>query len=268
MAAKERAYDLVLLGATGYTGRLVAAHLARRQAGGARFRWALAGRSAGRLAAVRTEIGAHGVPITVADTGDPSALRALAGKTAAIITTVGPYQLYGSDVVAACAAAGTDYLDLCGEPGWMRAMIEQHSTEAERTGARVLFSCGFDSLPSELGVWLCQETARQRFGAPVPQVRGRVRAFVGGPSGGTVATMVASARAAADDPRLAALLTDPFALTPGFAGPPQPPASEPKDDADVGPVVPFMLGAANRMAVHRSNMLMGHRTAKTSCTRR
>ena len=258
MASKDREYDLVLFGANGYTGRLVAQHLAGRQAGGARLRWALAGRSAGRLAALRAEIGAPGVPLMVADTGDPPSLLAMAKSAAAVITTVGPYQLYGSGLVAACTASGTDYLDLCGEPGWMRAMIEEHSAEAGQTGARVLFSCGFDSLPSEFGVWLCQEAARQRFGAPVPQVRGRVRSFVGGPSGGTVATMVASARAAADSPRLAALLADPFALTPGFAGPPQPPASAPEDDPDLGPVVPFMLGAANRMAVHRSNMLMGH----------
>jgi short subunit dehydrogenase-like uncharacterized protein len=258
MSGSEREYDLVLFGATGYTGRLVARHLASRQVGGARLHWALAGRSAGRLAAVAAEIGAPEVPIVVADAGDPPSLRGMAGRTRVIVTTVGPYQLYGSGLVAACAASGTDYLDLCGEPGWMRAMIEEHSAEAAQTGARMLFSCGFDSLPSELGVWLCQEAAREKFGAPASRVRGRVRAFVGAPSGGTVATMVASARAAADDPDLTALLADPFALTPGFTGPPQPPASEPADDPDLGPVVPFMLGAANRMAVHRSNMLMGH----------
>jgi short subunit dehydrogenase-like uncharacterized protein len=258
MAAKDREYDLILFGATGYTGRLVARHLAGRQAGGARFRWALAGRSPKRLAAVRDEIGAPEVPIMVADTGDPPSLLAMAESAAAVITTVGPYQLYGSGLVAACTASGADYLDLCGEPGWMRAMIEEHSAQAQQTGARVLFSCGFDSLPSELGVWLCQEAARQRFGGPVPRVRGRVRAFVGGPSGGTVATMIASARAAAHNPQLAALLADPFALTPGFTGPPQPPASASEDDPDLGLVAPFMLGAANRMAVHRSNLLMGH----------
>lgn len=254
----KRDLDLVVFGATGYTGRLVVEHLVRRTAG-SDVRWAIGGRSEERLAAMRTEIGAPDVPIVVADTSDLRSLERLAARTRCVLTTVGPYQRYGSALVEACVRAGTDYVDLCGEPAWMRTMIDQHSASSTRTGARVLFSCGFDSLPSELGVWLCQAVAVETLGGPVPRVRGRVRSFVGGPSGGTVATMIATAQAAQQDERTAALLSDPFALTPGFDGPAQPSTAEARDDPDVGPVVSFMLGDANRMTVHRSNQLLNHR---------
>ena len=252
-------FDLVVYGATGYTGRLVAEHLSRRQAAGEPISWAMAGRSLEKLATVRDEIGAPASTALVhAEATRPSSLRDLAGRTRCVLSTVGPYQLHGSELVAVCAETGTDYVDLCGEALWMRQMIETHNARAVSSGARILFACGFDSLPSELGTWLCQQAARDLIGAPVARVKGRVRRFVGGPSGGTVATITAIMRAVEADPSLAELLADPFALTPGFRGPAQPPASEPDDDPDVGPVVPFMLGAANRMSVHRSNLLMGH----------
>jgi short subunit dehydrogenase-like uncharacterized protein len=252
-------FDLVVYGATGYTGRLVADHLARRQAAGESIRWAMSGRSLDRLAAVRDEIQApSSIPLLHAEANNPASLRDLVGRTRCVLSTVGPYQLYGSDLVAACAETGTDYVDLCGEALWMRQMIEAHHTQAVASGARILFACGFDSLPSELGTWLCQQAAQDLFGAPVARVKGRVRRFIGGLSGGTFATITAMTRAVEADPSLVELLADPFALTPGFKGPVQPPASEPEDDPDVGPVVPFMLGPANRMNVHRSNLLMGH----------
>lgn len=252
-------FDLVVYGATGYTGRLVAQHLAQRQAAGESISWAMAGRSMDKLAVVRDEVGAPATTSLIfADANNPSSLRELAERTRCILSTVGPYQLYGTELVSVCADTGTDYVDLCGEPPWMREMIESHHARAVASGARVLFACGFDSLPSELGTWVCQERARDVIGAPVPRVKGRVRRFIGGPSGGTFATMRAMMKAAEADPSVVKLLTDPFTLTPGFQGPAQPSASEPEEDADVGPIAPFMLGAANRMSVHRSNFLMGH----------
>jgi short subunit dehydrogenase-like uncharacterized protein len=252
-------FDLIVYGATGYTGRLVAEHLASRYGVGGAVKWAMAGRSADKLAQVRDEIGApKDTPLVVADAADPASLKAMVGRAKAIISTVGPYQLYGSDLVAACAAAGTDYLDLCGEPNWMRQMIDRHEAAAKASGARILFSCGFDSIPFELGVYFCQETAKQKLGAAVPRVKGRVRGMRGGLSGGTAASGAATMAAIQKDPSQLAVMMSPFGLTPGFEGPAQPVGNAAEEDPDVGPVGPFMMAVINTKNVHRSNLLMGH----------
>jgi short subunit dehydrogenase-like uncharacterized protein len=252
-------FDLIVYGASGYTGRLVAEHLAKRYGVGGEVKWAMAGRSADKLSQVRDEIGApNETPLVVADAADPASLKAMVGRAKAIITTVGPYQLYGSELLAACAAAGTDYLDLCGEPNWMRQMIAAHDAAAKASGARILFSCGFDSIPFELGVYFCEETAKARLGGPVPRVKGRVRDMRGGLSGGTAASGAATMAAIQKDPSLLAIMMSPFGLTPGFEGPAQPPGNAPGDDPDVGPVAPFMMAVINTKNVHRSNLLMGH----------
>lgn len=252
-------FDVVVYGASGYTGRLVAEHLAKRYGVGGEVKWAMAGRSAARLAQLRDEIGASvDLPLLIADAADPVSLRNLVRRTRAVLTTVGPYQLYGSDLVAACVETGTDYLDLCGEPNWMRRMIDAHEAQARASGARVLFSCGFDSIPSELGVWFCQDVARRVLGAPVPLVKGRVRVFKGQPSGGSLASGKATLEALERDPSQMAVMMSPFGLTPGFEGPPQPLATAPEADPDVGEVVPFMLAVIDAKTVHRSNLLMGH----------
>ena len=252
-------FDLIVYGASGYTGRLVAEHLAKRYGVGGEVKWAMAGRSAAKLAEVRDEIGAPAdTPLVVADADDPASLKAMVGRAKAIITTVGPYQLYGSALVAACAAAGTDYLDLSGEPNWMRQMIDAHHEQAKASGARILHSCGFDSIPFELGVWFCEETAKAKLGGPVARVKGRVRGMQGGLSGGTAASGAATMAAIQKDPSLLAIMMSPFGLTPGFQGPPQPAGQAPEEDPDVGPVGPFMMAVINTKNVHRSNLLMGH----------
>jgi len=253
-------FDIIVYGASGFTGRLVAEHLAQRYGVGGEVCWAMAGRSLEKLAAVRDEIGAPAdTPLVAANAEAPSDLEALVGRTKAVVTTVGPYQLYGSGLVAACAAAGTDYLDLCGEVAWMRAMIDSHEGAAKASGARILFSCGYDSIPFEVGVQVVQAAAQARFGAPVPRVKGRVRAMRGGFSGGTAASLKANLAAAAKDPAVLSLLTDPFALTPGFEGPPQPRGDKAELDGDLGAwVAPFVMAAINTRNVHRSNALQGH----------
>ena len=139
-------FDVIVYGATGYTGRLVAEYIATAYPIG--VRWAMAGRSLSKLQEVRSEMGVPtDVPLVTANADDPASLRAMCARTDVVISTVGPYQLYGSDLVAACAATGTAYVDLCGEPGWMRQMIDAHEAEAKRNGARIVFSCGFDSIP-------------------------------------------------------------------------------------------------------------------------
>lgn len=254
-------FDIIVYGATGFTGRLVAEHLAQRYGVGGEVKWAMAGRSLEKLQAVRDEIGApKETPLIVADASDPASVKAMVERARAVVTTVGPYQLYGSDLVAACAAAGTDYLDLSGEPNWMAQMIAEHHEAAKASGARILFSCGFDSIPFELGVFFAQATAKERLGGVVPRVKGRMRKLKGGLSGGTAASGRATMAAIQKDPSLFALMIDPFALTPGFKGPEQPRGDQVETDPDLGgaQVGPFMMAAINTKNVHRSNFLQGH----------
>lgn len=253
-----RDLDIVIFGATGYTGRLVAEYML--EAAPAGLKWGLAGRDSAKLARVAAELGAPGdMPLLACDSANPADLAALCGRTALVVTTVGPYQLYGSGLVAACAAAGTDYVDLCGEPAWMRAMIEAHDAAARASGARIVFSCGFDSIPFDLGVSLVQELALARHGEPAARVRGRVRKMKGTFSGGTAASLKATMAAAARDPSLLDTLRNPFALTPGFSGPDQPSGMKPYLDDDLGVwVAPFVMAPINTRNVHRTNALLGH----------
>jgi len=181
----------------------------------------------------------------------------MAERAKVIISTVGPYQLYGEGLVAACAAVGTDYVDLCGEPAWMAAMIRKYSNAAQASGARIVFSCGFDSIPFDLGVFFLEQQARAKFGGPAARVRGRVRKMKGDFSGGTAASLLATVEAAGRDPAILKTLSDPFALTPGFAGAAQPSGNEVVEDAAAGSwVAPFMMAMINTKAVHRSNQLL------------
>ena len=250
-------FDIIVYGATGFTGRLVADYLGRYDHG---VTWAMAGRSLSKLEEVRAEIGLPAsVPLVTANADDPAGLRAMCERTSVVLTTVGPYQLYGSDLVAACAATGTAYVDLCGEPAWMRAMIDAHHEEAKATGARIVFSCGFDSIPFDLGVWTLQQAAIAKFGGPAPRVKGRVRTMKGGISGGTAASLKATLAAGAKDAGIFKLMIDPFALTPGFVGAAQPKGLMPEYDAAVGGwVTPFVMAPINTKNVHRSNALLGH----------
>ncbi|APE46457.1 saccharopine dehydrogenase [Delftia sp. HK171] len=253
-------FDLVVHGATGFTGRLVVEYLLRRYPAGSGLRWAMGGRNADKLAAVRDELGAPAdTPLVVTDTGNPASLQALMEQTRLVLTTVGPYQLYGNELVAACASAGVDYVDLCGEPAWMRKMIDAHEAAARASGARIVFSCGFDSIPFDLGVFMLQREMQARFGQPAQRVRGRVRKMKGPFSGGTAASLKATMAAAAAQPGVLELLRNPFSLTPGFEGPRQPSGSKPMVDEVLGLwVAPFVMAAINTRNVHRSNFLLGH----------
>ena len=259
-------FDLVVHGATGFTGRLVIEYLLQRYPAGSGLRWAMGGRNADKLAAVRDEVGAPAdTPLVVTDTSNPASLQALMDATRLVLTTVGPYQLYGNELVAACAASGVDYVDLCGEPAWMRQMIDAHEATAKASGARIVFSCGFDSIPFDLGVFMLQKEFAQRFGHAAPRVRGRVRKMKGTFSGGTAASLKATMAAAATNPAVLDLLKNPFSLTPGFEGPRQPSGNKPMVDEALGTmggdgvwVAPFVMAAINTRNVHRSNFLLQH----------
>ena len=252
-------FDIVVYGATGFTGQLVAEYLAAHYKGDSSLKWAMAGRSKDKLASVRDAIGAPAdIPLIVADASDPASLKAMVAQTKSVITTVGPYMLYGNDLLAACVEAGVDYFDLCGEPIWMRQKIDQHEAAAKKSGARIVFSCGYNSLPFELGVFCAQEEAKKALGAAVPRVKGRVRKMEGTFSGGTAASMRAIVEATMKDLSLVSSLRDPFILTPGFDGPKQPLGNRPLFDQDLQSwTAPFVMANINTRNVHRSNMLLG-----------
>ena len=259
--AASREFDIIVYGATGFTGRLVAEYLAQHYKGRKDApKWAMAGRSLDKLAEVRDVIGApQDTPLVVADASDPASLERMAQSTEVVLTTVGPYQLYGSALVTACVRAGTAYADLCGEPGWMREMIDAHEAAAKASGARITFSCGFDSIPFDLGVLFLQAEAVKRHGKPAPRVKGRVRKMAGGASGGTIASLTETLKAIAKKPSLALLLKSSFALTPGFEGPSQPTGLIPEYDAATGTwTAPFVMAPINTKNVHRTNFLLGH----------
>jgi len=252
-------FDIVVYGATGFTGQLVCEYLAAHYKGDRGLKWAMAGRSLDKLKSVRDAIGAPAdTPLIPADSGDVGSLEAMVEQTRSVLTTVGPYQWYGNELIAACASSGTDYLDLCGEPVWMRQMIDKHEAEAKASGARILFSCGFDSVPFELGAFFVQEEAKRAFGAPAARVKGRVRDMRGTFSGGTAASGRATFEAVSKDLSLVAILNDHFALTPGFKGVKQPKGNKPVYEEDMQSwTAPFTMALINTRNIHRSNMLMG-----------
>jgi short subunit dehydrogenase-like uncharacterized protein len=252
-------FDVIIYGSTGYTGRLVAEYMAQQYGtSGDAPKWAMAGRNLEKLEEVRDLIGApKETPLVVADSDDPASIDMMASRTRVVLTTVGPYQLYGDEVVAACVRHGTHYVDLCGEPGWMRAMIDKHQKAAEESGAQICFSCGFDSIPFDLGVWMLQQEMKKRYGKAATRIRGRVRSMEGTFSGGTAASLKETMKAIARNPGLVKILGSSFGLTPGFKGADQPNMMIPKYDKTIDSwVAPFIMAPINTKNVHRTNFLL------------
>ena len=262
----ERDFDLVVVGASGYTGRLVAEYLANTY-GNSDIKWAMAGRSLEKLATVRDEMGISAdTPLIQVDSHDEASVTALVQRTHVVITTVGPYQLYGNALIGACAQHGTDYVDLSGEPGWMHDTIAAHSAAAKASGARLVHSCGFDSIPFDLGVFHLQQHIKAATGAPAPVVKGRVRAMNGSFSGGTLASLKATMAAAAERPELIGILMNPFSLSEGFNGPEQPAGNQPQYDEELSSwSAPFIMAPINTKNIHRSNFLLGHPWGEDFC---
>ncbi len=258
--SNERAMGITVYGATGYTGRLVCEYLNNQYGVDGDVKWAMAGRSLEKLKSVRDEMGIpEGVALIVADASDPASVQAMVENTKVVLTTVGPYQLYGSDLVATCAKAGTDYVDLCGEPAWMHEMIAANQDAAKASGARIVFSCGFDSVPFDLGLFNLQQAAQEKFGHSLSRVKGRVRAMKGTFSGGTLASFKATMAAAGKNPELLNVLMNPFALTEKFSGPDQPHGMAPEYDEALGSwSAPFVMATINTKNIHRSNYLLQH----------
>jgi short subunit dehydrogenase-like uncharacterized protein len=212
VTASPREFDIVLYGASGFVGKLTAEYLARA---GGDARIALAGRSTERLLAVRKTLGdsAQSWPILAADAASPSSLNEMAARTQVVVTTVGPYSRYGMPLVAACAAAGTDYADLTGEAMFIRESIDLYHKQAADTGARIVHCCGFDSIPSDLSVYALYRAARDDGAGELGETNFVMRSFSGGVSGGTVASMVDVMQATSSDPDLRRELADPYTLS-------------------------------------------------------
>jgi short subunit dehydrogenase-like uncharacterized protein len=260
----ERDLEVVVWGATGYTGRLVAERLASEPAARG-LRWALAGRDRARLERVRAELAARAphaaeLPILVGDAGDPASLRAIGARTRVVCTTVGPYARHGSELVAACVAGGAHYCDLTGELPWIRRMIDAHHEAARAAGVRIVHCCGFDSIPSDLGVWMLFDAARAA-GRRLARVDAVFGESSGGFSGGTFASMMGVLDEAVADPAVARLLADPYALDPSprAGGPDGPDARGVAFERRLGRwTAPFVMAAINTRVVRRSNAVAGY----------
>jgi short subunit dehydrogenase-like uncharacterized protein len=262
-AARVRDLDIVVYGATGFVGALTAEHLARHANPGTRI--ALAGRSAERLEAVRTRLGVDW-PVLVADAGDEPAVARLAAAAHVVITTVGPYAKYGRALAHACAAAGTDYVDLTGEVLFARASADENHELARSTGARIVHSCGFDSIPSDLGVHVLWQQVQADGAGELTDTTLVVTSMKGGVSGGTIDSMRHQLDEVRKHPELRRVAQSPYSLSPARAEEPDLGRQDdlvtlrgPEVDPSLrGSLAPFVMASYNTRVVRRSNALRGH----------
>jgi len=263
----DKSVDVVIYGATGFTGKLVVEYMQEKYGKDEGISWAIAGRSEEKLNSVREElkVGSN-VRQLLVDSNDTDSIASMVQQTKCVLTTVGPYQLYGANILQQCVVHGVDYVDLCGEPGWMHEMINEHAEQAKETGARIVFSCGFDSIPFDLGVYFLQKEVIAQHGHPASNVRGRVREMNGEFSGGTAASLGATMASLKEKPELFEVLVNPFALSNGFTGPEQAEDSKPIYDEKLETwVAPFFMAPINTKNVHRSNALMDHLYGEDFC---
>ncbi|WP_417545511.1 saccharopine dehydrogenase family protein [Marinobacter sp.] len=263
----DTTYDLVVFGATSFVGQILTHYLFDSYGVAGEVKWAIAGRSESKLGELKSGLGSNAgeLPIILADATDDHALKAMCEQTRVVISTVGPYALYGEPLVKACVETGTDYCDLTGEVQWIRRMVDRYEDQAKKSGARIVHCCGFDSIPSDMGVWFLQQQAEKTFGEPCLDVRMRVKVAKGGLSGGTVASMMNVAKEAAADPKLRKELANPFSICPpehrSTVRQPSLKGAEFDKTFNVW-LAPFVMGAINTRVVHRSNAMQSARYGK------
>jgi short subunit dehydrogenase-like uncharacterized protein len=252
----DKKFDIIVYGATSFVGQIITRYMHEQFADGS-IVWAIAGRSLSKLQQVSDAIGLSGVEIIVADAADEGALRQMCAQTTVVMSTVGPYALYGDLLVEVCATTGTHYCDLTGEPQWIRKMQLRHEADAIKSGARIVHCCGFDSIPSDLGVHFLQRKASEQFGQTCARIDMRVVSMKGGASGGTIASMINMVKEAVSDADLRRELQDPYSLCPQnhqFTVT-QPEVKIAYDAVAGGWITPFIMAGINTRVVHRSNAL-------------
>lgn len=258
----ETRYDVIVFGATSFVGQILCRYLADHFGVDGELSWAAAGRSQAKLEQLRTQLGPNAAKLALitADASDETALRGLCARGGVIVSTVGPYALYGEPLVKVCAETGTDYCDLTGEPQWIAKMLSKYEATAQASGARIVHCCGFDSIPSDLGVLFLQTEAQRQLGTYCQRVKMRVKAIRGGFSGGTVASLLNAVKEATRDPQVRKALSNPFSLCPPDKRPKtrQPSLKFAAYDADFGAwMAPFVMAAINSRIVQRSHALAG-----------
>lgn len=258
----NKEFDLIVYGATSFVGQILCRYLVEEYTE-PNFTWAMAARSEPKLKSLQASLGdrAAAIPVLVADSFDEAALRDLCGRAEVIISTVGPYALYGELLIKSCAQLGADYCDLTGEAHWIKRMIAAYEEDARASGARIVNSCGFDSIPSDLGVWFLQQQSQIQFGTSCSRVKMRVKASQGGASGGTIASGVNLYKEAAQDPALRAELKDIYSICPSEhsnTGKQHSVSSAEYDEDFASWSGPFIMAAINTRIVLRSNALLGN----------
>lgn len=260
MAGKKE-FDVIIWGATGFTGRLVAEYYLHRYGLGGDLNWAMAGRSQSKLESIRAELGNNEIPLIVANSHDKKSLADMAKRTKVVCTTVGPYALYGDALVEACVENGADYCDLAGETQWIRRMVDKHHEKAQENGVRIVHCCGFDSIPSDLGVLFMQLEAKERKGEYLGRIKMRLKSAKGALSGGTFASMSNIMSEAAKDPEVYKVLFNPYGLNPKgeMSGPDKADLQSVKYDEDTGAfIMPFIMAGINTRVVRRSHALQSY----------
>lgn len=259
---EDREFDIVVWGATGFTGALVVEYLLKQYGLNGQIRWAIAGRDLPKLQQLKTRLGesANDLKTIVADSFDDDSLGHITRNTRAVLTTVGPYAKYGSPLVAACVRDGTHYCDLAGEVQWIRKMVDEHHEQATITGAKIVNCCGFDSVPMDIGVWFLQEAVSSKYGKYCSSVTTLVRAIKGTASGGTIASMLNLIEESRTDREIARIVTHPYCLNPvdERSGPDQRDQRDVRLDESTGYwTAPFVMAGINTRVVRRSHALQG-----------
>jgi short subunit dehydrogenase-like uncharacterized protein len=255
----SKSLDIILFGATSFVGKITTQYLLTEIGLGNNVKWAIAGRSLQKLNQLKAELGseAEAIPIVVADSSNSASLTKMCQQTRVVLSTVGPYALYGESLIEACVNNGNDYCDLTGEAYWIKKMLDKYQIRAEKTGARIINCCGFDSIPSDLGVHFLQQLSQQQLGTFCSDVRLRVKAMKGGVSGGTVASGIEMAKAVKKDPTLRRKMGNPYLLCqPQTSKVKQPRILKPTFDKDFHEwSAPFIMETINSRVVLRSNNL-------------
>ena len=256
-----RNFDIIVHGASGFTGKLVVEYLWKKYGENSDLKWGISGRNHAKLQSVLSslDIPLHSVQILIAESHDSGALDKITSQTKVVISTVGPYAKYGSQLVKSCVTQGTDYCDLAGELQWVRKMIDEHQEGAVKSGARIITSCGFDSIPSDIGVFFLQNESDKLYMKPCFKIKLLVKSMSGGPSGGTIASMMNQLIEGKQDKTIARIISNPYTLNPStqYRGPDKRDQTSVKYDKELNTwTAPFVMAIVNTRVVRRTNAIM------------